>query len=82
MGEVDPEETGGLSDRLAKDPHWSPIAAVSLIIFVLLYAPCFVTVVAMARESSWKWAGFSVVFNTALAFGVAAAVYQVGRVFL
>jgi len=79
LGEVDPEETGTLAQRLRNDPHWSPVTAVSMIIFVLLYAPCFVTIVVMARESSWKWAFFAMGFNTALAFALATTVFQVGR---
>ena len=48
-------------------------------LFVLLYAPCFVAVVAIKQEAgSWGWAGFSVVFNTILAFAVATVVYQIG----
>ena len=47
-------------------------------LFVLLYSPCFVTVVAIAREASWGWAAFSVVFNTGFAFALAVGVYQLG----
>ncbi|MCG8683696.1 MAG: ferrous iron transport protein B, partial [Desulfobacterales bacterium] len=83
LGEVDPEETGSLAERLAKAPGWGPLTAFSLMIFTIFYAPCFVTVVCIARETgSWKWAGFSVVFNTALAFGLSVAVYQVGSLVL
>jgi ferrous iron transport protein B len=32
----------------------------------------------MARETSKKWALFSLIFNTGLAFVFAVAVYQVG----
>jgi ferrous iron transport protein B len=78
LGEVDPEETGGLSARLAADPAFNAWTAISLLVFTMLYAPCFVTVVAIAKESSWRWAAFSMVFNTALAFGAATLVYQVG----
>lgn len=78
LGEVDPEESQPLSERLRKDPVFSQWTAVALIVFTLLYAPCFVTVVAMAREASWGWAAFAVIFNTVLAFGLAVAVYQVG----
>jgi ferrous iron transport protein B len=77
LGEVDPEDAAPLSQRLAKDPAFTTATAVSLIIFILLYAPCFVTVVTMAKEASWGWAGFAVVFNTALAFTLAAASYQI-----
>ncbi|MCP4691209.1 MAG: ferrous iron transport protein B [Desulfobacterales bacterium] len=79
LGEVDPEETGSLSETLAGAPGWSPLVAVSLIIFTIFYAPCFVTVVCISREAgSWKWGAFSMVFNTALAFGLAVLVYQIG----
>ncbi|MBM4287895.1 MAG: ferrous iron transport protein B [Deltaproteobacteria bacterium] len=78
LGEVDPEEAGSLTERIAADPHWTLPAVLALIIFVLLYAPCFVTVVAMARESSWNWALFALAFNTGLAFVVAVIIFQVG----
>ncbi|MCG8565714.1 MAG: ferrous iron transport protein B [Desulfobacterales bacterium] len=79
LGEVDPEETGSLSDRLKAADGWGPVTALSLIMFTIFYAPCFVTVVCIAREAgSWKWAAFSVVFNTALAFALSVAVYQIG----
>ncbi|WP_249620997.1 ferrous iron transport protein B [Desulfuromonas sp. CSMB_57] len=79
LGEVDPEETGSLAATLAKDPNWNPVVAFALIVFTIFYAPCFVTVVCIAREAgSWKWGAFSIVFNTAIAFGLAVLVYQIG----
>jgi len=79
LGEVDPEDSVSLSQILADAPHWRPLTAVSLIIFVMFYAPCLVTVVCIAREAgSWRWGIFSMVFNTMLAFGLAVAVFQVG----
>ncbi len=82
LGEVDVEEPESLSKKLAADPSFTSITAVALMLFVMLYAPCFVTVVAIAREAgSWKWAAFSVVFNTGFAFVVATGVYQAGRAF-
>lgn len=78
LGEVDPEEVANLSQRLANDPGWNKFTALALIVFVLLYAPCFVTVVTMARESSWRWALFSTTFNTILGFVFAVLVYQLG----
>jgi len=80
LGEIDPEESSALSETLSKSPHWSPLAAWSLIIFTIFYAPCFVAVVCIAREAgSWKWGAFSVVFNTLLAFGLSVTVFQTGR---
>jgi ferrous iron transport protein B len=79
LGEVDPEESGALSDALAKDPAWSPLVALGLIVFTMFYAPCFVSVVCISRESgSWKWGAFAIAFNTLLAFGLAVLIYQVG----
>lgn len=81
LGEVSPEEGGSLSETLADSPSWSPLAAMSLIIFTIFYAPCFVTVVCIVKESgSWKWGAFSMIFNTALAFVLATLVFQVGTI--
>jgi len=79
LGEVDPEETGSLSSTLATAPGWRPLTAFSLILFLMFYAPCFVSVVCIAREAgSWKWGAFSMVFNTVLAFAIAVLFFQVG----
>ena len=79
LGEVDPEESSSLAETLATSPDWSPLKALALIVFSMFYAPCFVTVVCIVREtSSWRWGVFSVTFNTLLAYGLAVAVYQGG----
>ncbi|MDM8551472.1 ferrous iron transport protein B [Desulfobacterales bacterium HSG2] len=79
MGQVDPEESGSLSDTLAGSPNWRPLVALSLVIFIMFYTPCFVTVVCIAKEAgSWKWGAFSMMFNTVLAFALAVLVFQVG----
>ncbi len=79
LGEVDPAESGSLSMTLAKDAGWSPLMALGLIVFTMFYAPCFVSVVCISRESgSWKWGAFAIVFNTLLAFGLAVLIFQTG----
>lgn len=79
MGEVDPEASGSLSAKLAKDPGWSPLMALGLIVFTMFYAPCIVAVVCIAKESgSWRWGAFTIVFNTLLAFGLAVLIFQTG----
>ncbi|WP_207259713.1 ferrous iron transport protein B [Desulfovibrio sp. Huiquan2017] len=82
LGEVDAEEAQPLSDRLVADPDFSAATAIALIIFTMLYAPCFVTVVTMARESSWRWAAFSVVGSTGLAYVMAVIGFNVAKAFL
>ncbi len=81
LGEVDTKDAEPLSRLLAADPTFPKAAAIALIIFVILYAPCSVTIVTMARESSWKWAAFAMIFNTSLAFVAAVAVFQTARLF-
>ena len=79
LGEVDPENTASLKERLSNDPHWNPVVALAVLAFIMFYAPCFVTVVAIANEAgSWKWAFFSMAFNTLFAFCLAVAIYQIG----
>jgi ferrous iron transport protein B len=78
LGAVDAEAADSLSGRLAVEPGWRILTAWSLMIFIMFYAPCFVTVICIARESSWKWGLFSMVFNTALAFSLAVTLFQVG----
>ncbi|MFA6465045.1 MAG: ferrous iron transport protein B [Desulfurivibrionaceae bacterium] len=80
LGETGPEENASLAETLAQDPHWNPVVALALIVFVMFYAPCFVTVVCISRESgSWKWGVFSICFNTGFAFVLATLVYQGGK---
>ncbi len=80
MGEVDPEASTSLGQRLARDAAWSPLVAMSALLFMMFYAPCFVTVVCIARESgSWNWAIFSVIYSTTFAFILATVIYQIGR---
>ncbi len=79
LGDADVEDPAPLSARLQADPDFNRNVAVALMIFVLLYAPCFVTVVTMTKEAGWKWAAFAMLFNTGLAFGLAVGAYQILR---
>jgi ferrous iron transport protein B len=78
LGEVDPEESIPLSEKLRQEPGWNPLVAFTLILFIMLYVPCFITVISIKRESSWKWAGFSMAFNLVTAYLVSLSVYQIG----
>ena len=81
IGEVDPEEAESLGQRLAADPGWSKTTALALMLFVLIYSPCFVTLVVLKNEAGgWRWLFFSMVFNTGLAYCVAYIGTLVGRV--
>lgn len=79
MGKVDTKESSSLGKRLQKDPHWNKGVAVAALLFIMFYSPCFITIVCIAREASWKWAVFSMTFNTVFAFTLAVLFYQITR---
>ncbi len=76
LGDIDPENPEMLSQRLTQNPGFTQITAVSLILFAMLYAPCFVTVIAIGREIGLRWAVFSIAFNTVFAYLIAVLFYQ------
>ena len=61
---------------------YGPAKVFALLIFIMLYAPCSGTLVAIYRISnSARWVMFSMVYNTVLAFTLAVLVYQIGKLF-
>jgi ferrous iron transport protein B len=63
-------------------PVFTPLATFSFILFTLLYFPCIATIAAIYKESgSWKWAAFSVIYTTSLAWLVSFAFFQTGMLF-
>ena len=77
------EDSHSLSEQLAAHPDWNPVRAFALMIFVMLYAPCLVTIAVIRRESgSWKWAAFSTIYSTVLAFVLAVIIFQTGNFLL
>lgn len=62
---------------------FTPLTALSFIVFVLLYFPCVAVFSAIARESgSWKWAVFTAVYTTAVAWFMSFAVFHIGGLFI
>lgn len=58
----------------------TPLSAVSMLVFVLLYLPCLATMAAIRRElRSWKWMLFSIGYSTSLAWVMAFLVFQGGK---
>lgn len=61
----------------------TPLIALSYMIFVLIYFPCIATLAAIKQESgSWKWAAFTGIYTTALAWIVSFCVYQIGSLII
>lgn len=82
-GDADVEDSS-LGSRLTApnpvtgQPDFTAAAALSFMIFILLYCPCTATVIAVVRETgSWKYGLFSVLYNTAVAWVVAFATYRI-----
>lgn len=61
------------------DPSYTPLIAFSFLIFILVYFPCIGVIATIRRESgSWKWAIFTIIYTTGLAWLLSFIVYQVG----
>ncbi len=65
---------------LALRENFSPLSAVALLVFVLLYVPCVATLGAIKHEFGTSWAVTSAVYQTVVAWLVAFVVYQGGHV--
>jgi ferrous iron transport protein B len=60
-------------------PVFTPLIAFSFMLFILTYFPCVGVVAAIRRESgSWKWAAFTVIYTTGIAWLLSFSVYQIG----
>ena len=76
------EETGETRLQKALQRSITPAAALSYMVFVLLYFPCIATFVAIKQESGgWKWAIFSALYTIVLAWIMAFIVYRVALLF-
>ena len=85
------EETADLAKAMRADtyttgPHagkpvWTPLVAVSLLVWFVLAMQCMSTIAIVRRETGgWGWPIFMLVYMNALAYVVALGVYQVGRI--
>lgn len=61
-------------------PVWTPLTALTLMVFFVLAMQCMSTVAVVRRETnSWSWPLFMIVYMTGLAYLVSFATYQIGR---
>jgi len=85
VGGEEDEAPGGLSASIeasfeeSSDGHGA-LAAVAFMVFILLYTPCMATVGAIRHEIGNRWMWFSVIGQTSLAWVMAVAVFQIGKV--
>ena len=70
-------DSAPLGEQLIASGNYSAASALAMMIFVMLYFPCVATIAAIAQEAGgWKWALFSVVYNTVVAWLMAWGVYH------
>ena len=75
------EENNALISAMKND--FTPATALSYLVFILLCFPCIATIMAIKSESgSWKWALFSALYTTSVAWIIAFIIYQIGGLFL
>jgi ferrous iron transport protein B len=62
------------------EPVFTPLVAMSFMLFILIYFPCIAVVAAIKNESGkWKWSAFLTVYTTALAWIVSFITFQGGK---
>jgi len=57
---------------------WTPLQALSYLVFLTLYAPCLATVAAMVKEIGWKWTLWNMIVALIAGFGFAGVIYWGG----
>jgi ferrous iron transport protein B len=87
------EEVSSLQEKLKSEQYrhgpkkgeyvFSPLVALSLMIFILIYFPCVAVVAAIRKESGhWKWALFTMGYTTVLAWLMSFAVFNIGKLII
>jgi len=56
----------------------TPLSAMSLLVFCLLYTPCVAAIASIRRELGAKWSGIVIVLQCTIAWLVSFAVYSIG----
>lgn len=81
---VGDDDADALSERLKTPstatgrPPFTPEKALAFMVFVLIYFPCIATLTAISRETgSWRYAAFSALYNTALAWVLAFVTFKI-----
>ncbi|OPX22069.1 MAG: hypothetical protein B1H03_05380, partial [Planctomycetales bacterium 4484_113] len=85
VGEAE-EETQGLREAMMNDtypdgsPVWTPLVAVSLLVFFAIAMQCMATLAVVYRETGgWKWPLIQLGYLSGLAWLLSFIVYQGGK---
>ncbi|EKN70217.1 ferrous iron transport protein B [Neobacillus bataviensis LMG 21833] len=62
--------------------YYTPLAAYSFMVFILLYIPCLATVATIYKETgSKKWTAFSMIYAFVIAYVLSLIIFQGGKLF-
>ena len=76
----DTDHPQALTDYLQNDPHFTPLIALTLMLFILIYPPCIAALAVIKRETgSWKWMLFMFFYENAFAWIACFIFYNIGR---
>ena len=68
-----------LTDYLQNDPDFTPLVALTLMLFILVYPPCIAALAVIKRETgSWKWMLFMFCYENAFAWIACFIFYNIG----
>ena len=72
-------EGESLSQSLVNSNDFTKSSAMAFMVFILLFFPCIATIISIADETGdKKYALFAIVYNTAVAWIISFAIYQIG----
>lgn len=75
----DTDHPQALTDYLQNDPHFTPLIALTLMLFILIYPPCIAALAVIRRETgSWKWMLFMFFYENAFAWIACFIFYNIG----
>ncbi|HWQ76780.1 MAG TPA: ferrous iron transport protein B [Syntrophomonas sp.] len=79
LSDGDNDEARTFSEQARENSGMTPLKAYALMIFVLLYVPCFAAIAVIKRETNgWKWPAFTVAYTLCLAWIMSFIVYRGG----
>ena len=75
----DTDHPQALTDYLQNDPHFTPLIALTLMLFILIYPPCIAALAVIKRETgSWKWMLFMFCYENTFAWIACFIFYNIG----
>lgn len=78
--QIDGGDGASLQDALRSDPRMNPLAALTLMVFILVMPPCFASLATIRAEAGNRWMLFQVGYSLTLAWVLALVVRVVGGV--